>query len=87
MLPQASKEVLFQSVPFKEVLSEVRLKLHPARIRLADNSTMEHRAIQQLRVEEFEKVISIFEKLGEDHAIKHVSSTYGVQELPPQPIP
>ena len=78
----ANSAAIYQSVPFKEALAKIRSTRHPARIMLPEGYDMEKRAIHQLRIEEFEKIMTGLEVMGADETIRAVTSTYGVSELP-----
>jgi hypothetical protein len=78
----ANAAVLFQSVPFKEALAHLRATQHPARTLLPESFSIEQRGLHQLRIEEFEKIMTGLEAMGADKTIKAVTSTYGVPEVP-----
>jgi hypothetical protein len=81
----ANQLAVLQSGVFKECLQEIRATQHPAKILLPESFPMEQRGIHQLRIEEFEKIMTGLEAMGEDKKIHAVASTYGVPELPPTP--
>lgn len=73
---------ILQSGVFKEALQEVRTHMHPARTLLPESYSMDQRGIQQLRIEEFEKIMTTLESLGSQNKLHSISSTYGVAETP-----
>lgn len=78
-----NKTAIYQSVPFKEALAEIRATQNPARTLLPESFPMEQRGIHQLRIEEFEKIMTRLETMGSENIVRSVTSTYGVNEVPP----
>lgn len=79
-----NKQAILQSGAFREIIGDVRRLHHPLNTLLPITATTEQRALQQIRCEEFEKIVRSLEILGRENAVASIESTYGVEEPKPK---